>query len=119
MFDFVEDTLPKQQLDELRFYNKRSFAVFDKYLVLREVNNELNEQMSQLVIGFSKYADMKNLLVKGAEKAYEDAYKKFQSCRGIEVIYEQPEKVSDFFEIVYEKFEKEIDGFFDSRFGDV
>ena len=27
--------------------------------------------------------------------------------------------MADFFEIVYEKFEKEIDAFFDKRFGDV
>jgi hypothetical protein len=34
-------------------------------------------------------------------------------------MFEEPEKVSDFFEIVYEKFEKEIDSFFDERIGDV
>jgi hypothetical protein len=62
---------------------------------------------------------MKILLLKGAEKAYEDANKKFKSCKTIETIFEQPERVSDFFEIVYEKFEKEIDSFFDERIGDV
>ena len=32
-------------------------------------------------------------------------------------MYEQPDRVADFFEIVYDKFEKEIDAFFDSRSG--
>ena len=59
------------------------------------------------------------MLIKGAEKTFEDAVKKYNSCKGIEAIYEQPEKLSDFFEMVYEKFEHEIDGFFDARFGDV
>lgn len=75
--------------------------------------------MSQLLVGLSKYADMKVLLIKGAEKAYEDANKKYKQCKSIEQIYEQPDKVADFFEIVYEKFEKEVDGFFDERIGDV
>jgi hypothetical protein len=34
--------------------------------------------MSQLLVGLSKYADMKILLLKGAEKAYEDANKKYK-----------------------------------------
>ena len=55
----MEDNLPKKEIASIRFYNKRSFVVFDKYLILREVNNELNEQMKQLVIGFQKYAEMK------------------------------------------------------------
>lgn len=46
LFDFIDDSLPKKDISNLRFYNKRSFVVFDKYLVLREVNTELNEQMS-------------------------------------------------------------------------
>jgi hypothetical protein len=44
--------------------------------------------MKQLIIGFNKYADMKGLLIKGAEKAFEDAHKKYKSCKGIEVIYD-------------------------------
>ena len=62
---------------------------------------------------------MKSLLIKGAEKAFEDAAKKYKACKSIEQVYEQPEKVADFFDIIYEKFEKEIDSFFDSRLGDV
>lgn len=56
---------------------------------------------------------MKSLLMKGAEKSFEDALKKYKVVKSIEAIYEQPEKVADFFEIIYEKFEKEIDAFFD------
>jgi len=46
MFDYIDDKLPKKEVDQLRFYNKRGFSVYDKYLILREVNRELNEQMS-------------------------------------------------------------------------
>lgn len=36
------------------------------------------------MVGLSKYVDMRMLLIKGAEKAYEDAVKKFKSCKAIE-----------------------------------
>jgi hypothetical protein len=62
---------------------------------------------------------MRVILIKGAEKSFEDACKKYKSCKNIEKVYDQPDKVADFFDIVYEKFEKEIDGFFDSKIGDV
>lgn len=62
---------------------------------------------------------MKSLLMKGAEKAFEDAIKKYKNCKNIEQAFEHPEKVADFFDHVYEKFEKQIDGFFDSKLGDV
>lgn len=62
---------------------------------------------------------MRGLLMKGAEKAFEDAVKKYKACKNIEQAYDHPEKVADFFDAIYEKFEKEIDGFFDSRLGDV
>jgi hypothetical protein len=62
---------------------------------------------------------MKMILIKGAEKAFEDAAKKYKQSKSIEQIYEQPDKVADFFDIMYEKFEKEIDDFFDQRIGDV
>lgn len=45
---------------------------------------------------------MKGLLVKGAEKAFDDAHKKYKSCKSIEILYEQPEKIADFFDIIYE-----------------
>lgn len=93
--------------------------IFDKYIILREVHKELNEQMSQLLIGFDRYTDMKGILIKGAVKAFEDALKKYRDCRNIEQYYATPDKVADFFDAVYEKFEKQIDAFFDSKVGDI
>jgi len=84
LFDFIADSLPKDSVEQLKFYNRVSFFVFDRYLSLRDINRELNEQMSQLLVGLSKYADMKVLLIKGAEKAYEDALKKFRASKNIE-----------------------------------
>jgi hypothetical protein len=46
LFDFIKDSLPDKDVTNLKFYNRLSFAVFDKYLLLREVNREMNEQMS-------------------------------------------------------------------------
>jgi len=62
--------------------------VFDKYLALRELKRELNEQMSQLMVGLSKYADMKGLLIKGAEKEYEEAVRKFKQAKALEQFYD-------------------------------
>lgn len=62
---------------------------------------------------------MRAILIKGAEKSYDDAMKKYKNCRSIEAVFEYPEKVADFFDLIYEKFEKEIDQFFDTRIGDV
>ena len=93
--------------------------IFDKYLTLREVHRELNEQLGLLLTGFTRYSEMKASLIKGAEKVFEDAVKKYKACKNIEAHYEQPEKVCDFFDIIYEKFEKEVDKFFDSRINDV
>lgn len=62
---------------------------------------------------------MKGLLIKGAEKAFEDAQKKYKASKVIESVFDTPEKAADFFDIIYEKFEKEIDGFFDTRMNDV
>jgi len=45
-FNFVEDSLPKKDISSMRFLAKRSFAIFDKYVALREVHRELNDQMS-------------------------------------------------------------------------
>lgn len=97
----------------MKFYNRLSFNVLDKYIVLREITKELNEQMTQLLVGFTKYSDIKSLLIKGAEKAYDDFVKKYKVSKNIEQIYEDQEKVAEFFEIIYERFEKEIDKFFD------
>lgn len=41
LFDFVKDSLPDKDVSQLRYYNRRSFAVFDKYLQLREIHKEL------------------------------------------------------------------------------
>ena len=49
---------------------------------------------------------MKSILIKGAVKAFEDAVKKYKSCRSIEQYYNTPDKIADFFDVVYEKFEK-------------
>lgn len=64
---------------------------------------------------------MKDLIVKGAEKGFDDSMTKYKQCKSIEASYEEgPEKVADFFELIYEKFEKEIDTFFEERgMGDV
>ena len=72
----------------MRFYNRRSFVIFDKYLTLREVHKDLNEQLSQLLTGFNRYSDMKAILIKGAEKAFEDAVKKYKACKNIETMYD-------------------------------
>lgn len=62
---------------------------------------------------------MKSILIKGAVKAFEDAIKKYKTCRNIEQYYATPDKIADFFDVVYERFEKQIDSFFDSKLGDV
>ena len=46
LFDFISDSLPPKEVQQLKFYNRLSFVVFDKYLGLREITRELNEQMS-------------------------------------------------------------------------
>jgi hypothetical protein len=45
LFDFVKDSLAEKEIHQLRYYNRRSFLVFDKYVQLREVNKELNDHM--------------------------------------------------------------------------
>jgi hypothetical protein len=87
--------------------------VFDKYLELREINSELDDQMRQLIVGLTRESDLKNLLIKGAQKGFDESLLKFKKAKSIEGYYEQPEKVADLFELIYEKFEKEIDNFFD------
>jgi len=39
-------------------------------------------------VGFNRYPEMKSLLIKGAEKAFEDAAKKYKACKSIEQVYE-------------------------------
>ena len=75
--------------------------------------------MSQLLVGFNKYPDMRGILVKGAEKAFEDSQKKFKSAKSIENFFEEPDSFQDFFEVIYEKFESEIDQFFEKKICDV
>lgn len=41
--------------------------------------------------------------------------KKHKTCKNIEEIYDDKEKIAEFFEIIYERFEKEIDQFIDKR----
>ena len=117
LFDYVRDSLPDKDLQQIRYYNRRSFVIYDKYLQLRDTRKELGDHIRQLVIGLSRDPDLRGLLLKGAEKGLEDCALKFKQARMIEQWYEQPEKVADFFEVIYEKFEKEVDQFFDQRFG--
>ncbi len=65
----------------------------------------------------TKYEDRKSLLLKGAQKSHEEAAKKFKQARTIEICFGQPDKVADFFDVIYGKFEKQIDGFFETRIG--
>ena len=44
--------------------------------------------MTQLIVGFNRYAEMKGLLIKGAQKSCEDSFKKFKQCKSIEKAYE-------------------------------
>lgn len=64
---------------------------------------------------------MKSLIIKGAEKGYEDSLAKYKQCKTIESSFEHgSEKVADFFDLIYEKFEKEVEHFIDQRgLGDV
>lgn len=45
---------------------------------------------------------------------------KYKQCKNIENIYQEGvEKIADFFDLIYDKFEKDIDQFFDQRENDV
>ncbi len=46
LFDYIADSLPDKDVQQLKFYNRLSFVVYDKYLSLREIRRELIEQMS-------------------------------------------------------------------------
>jgi len=37
LFDYVKESLVETEVNQLRYYNRRSFAIFDKYLQLKEV----------------------------------------------------------------------------------
>lgn len=93
--------------------------MFDKYVSIVQVSKDISEQTNQLVVGLTKYEDMKGLLLKGAQKSHEEAIKKFRQAKTIETCFDHPEKIADFFDVVYDKFEKQIDGFFESRIGEV
>lgn len=78
--------------------------------------------MRQLILGISSkdYAPLKDLILKGAEKGFDDCMAKYKQCKNIENSYQDGvERIADFFDLIYEKFEKEIDAFFASREGDV
>ena len=68
-----------------------------------------------MILGLSKaYAELKNIIIKGAEKGLDDSMAKYKQCKNIEATYESgTEKVADFFDLVYEKFEKDIEKFID------
>lgn len=106
LFSFIQDSIPSKDVTSLRYYNRRSFTIFDKYVVLREVHKELNEQMTQILMGLNQCVEMRSILIKGAVKAFEDAVKKYKSCRSIEQYYKMYDRIDDFFDVVYEKFEK-------------
>lgn len=69
-----------------------------------------------MIIGLNgaQYTDLKHLIVKGAIKGFEEQMLKYKQCKTIEVAFEEGlDKIADFFDLIYEKFEKEIDEFFD------
>ena len=43
LMDYVEDDLSEQELKQLKFYNKLSFSVYDKYQMIRSVRKEIDE----------------------------------------------------------------------------
>lgn len=87
LFDFVKDCLPEADIKQIRYYNRRSFTLFDNYVQLREVNKELNEHMRSLILGLTN-VDLKNLLLKGAEKGFDDCLIKYKQVKGLEAYYE-------------------------------
>lgn len=78
LFDFVNDSLPANQLKNIRHYNRRSFVLFDSYMVLRDIKQELTENSHSLLLGLSGNGELKKLILKGAEKAHDDNYVKFK-----------------------------------------
>jgi len=80
-FDFVDEQLPKKDVNQLRFYYKRAFFVYDKYMGLRDTEKDLDDEMVKFATGFSKYPELQSLLIKGAEKALEDGKKRFKSAK--------------------------------------
>ena len=62
---------------------------------------------------------MQQLLVRGAQKTYEEASRKYENAKSIEKAFDKPEIIVEFFEIVYDKFEKDCDNFIDSWVNEV
>lgn len=82
---------------------------------LREVHKALSDHIKQFILGISSkdYAPLKDLIFKGVEKGIEDCQSKYKQCKSIEKMGEEVgEKVADFFDLLYEKFETEIEDFF-------
>lgn len=119
LFDFISTSLPKKDLQQLKFYNKRVFVIYDKYIGLRQVRVSMREELTQLIMGFTKYPEMRGILIKGAEKSYDDSVKQLQNCKGIQKYFDRDDKIADFFEVVYDKFEKEIEGFISTTLNNV
>jgi hypothetical protein len=119
LFDFIHKSLPSKDVLQLRFYNKRAFVIYDKYTCLRQLKTTMRETLSQLITGFTQYPDMRGILIKGAEKSYDESVKQLQSVKNIQKYFDREDKVADFFEVVYEKYETEIEGFITTTLNDV
>ena len=84
MFDFVHECLPESDLNQLRYYNRRSFLLFDRYLELRAVEREISDNVRGLLRGLEREPDLRSLLLKGAEKSYEEQKSKYDKAKSIE-----------------------------------
>lgn len=79
--------------------------IYDKFTALMAAKVTMRDELQQLVTGFQKYPEMRQILIKGGEKSYEDAVKQITSCKGIQKYFDREDKIADFFEVVYEKYE--------------
>jgi len=52
LFDFVAGSLPQKDVQQLRFYNKRAFVIFDKCTALQQLKVSMRDELQQLVTGF-------------------------------------------------------------------
>lgn len=119
LLEFVASSLPSKDVQQLRFYNKRAFVIYDKYTALVQLKASMRDELQQLVTGFQKYPEMRQILIKGAEKSYDDSVKTLSSAKTIQKYFEREDKVADFFEVIYEKYESEVEAFITTRLNDV
>lgn len=122
LFDYIKTSLPEAELEELRFCNRRCFNLYDKYVTLREIHKALSGHIKQFILGISNkdYAPLRDLINKGVEKGIEESRQKLKFCHGVDQITEdQGGQIADLFDLVYERFEKEIEDFFSQRENDV